>query len=140
MDTLIVVLLSVLAGLMIAGVVGYWLGLHRVPDGKVGIVYRRFGRHPQDTFRISIHGSMGPQAKILRPNTQHWLKPFMYEVRYVPRTYVPDGTIGLVEAKDGKVRPPGKRLGRYIECDYFQDGAAFLLQGGEQGRQLVLQF
>lgn len=55
---------------------------------------------------------------------------------YVPRTYVPDGTIGLVEAKDGKVRPPGQRLGRYVGCDYFQGGVAFLLGGGEQGRQL----
>jgi hypothetical protein len=112
-------------------------GLRHVPDRQVGIVYRRFGlRHPQDTSRVSLYGSVGPQAEVLRHNTRQWLMPVLFDVVCVPQTRVPDGTIGLVQAKDGKVRPSGRRLGLHVECDYFQDGAAFLRLGGEQGRQL----
>jgi hypothetical protein len=117
------------------GFVG-WKGLYLVPDQMVGIVYRRFGRHPGDRYRVRVHGSAGPQAATLIANRRYWLPPWLVFVRYVPRTYVPDGTIGLVEAKSGAVRPPGRRLCLYIECDYFQDGRTFLLDGGEQGRQL----
>jgi hypothetical protein len=132
------VLLVILVGLPLGGLFFYRAGLHRVPDRKVGIVYRRYGRrHPQEEFRVSLYGSIGPQAKVLRPNTRQWLMPFVFDVRYVPQTYVPDGTIGLVEATDGELRPSGRRLGKYVECDYFQDGTAFLSKGGEQGRQLV---
>lgn len=66
-----------------------------------------------------------------------WLNPARYTVRLWPQTVVPDGTIGLVNARAGAVRPPGRLLGRYVEdTDYFQDGDAFLLKGGEQGRQV----
>lgn len=127
------VLLSLVAGLLLV----YRAGLRRVPDRNVGIVYRRHGRHhPNDVFRIRLHGSVGPQATVLRPNTQQWLMPIVFDVKYVPQVHVPDGTIGLVEARDGRIRPPGRRLSQYYECDNFQDGEAFLRKGGEQGRQL----
>lgn len=136
MLTSVVVLVVVFGAL---GTVGFviFAGLRRVPDRKIGLVYRRFGHDPRDTFRVRLYGSMGPQADVLLPNSRRWLWPFLYEVRTVGQTHVPDGTIGLVEARDGKVRPPGRRLGQYIEdCQYFQDARAFLLGGGEQGRQL----
>jgi hypothetical protein len=59
-------------------------------------------------------------------------------VQTFPRTHVPDGTVGLVIAKVGRLRPPDQPFGRYVECDNFQDGDAFLLGGGEQGRQLAV--
>jgi hypothetical protein len=34
------------------------------------------------------------------------------------------------------VSPPGTYLAPFVECDYFQDGEAFLRNGGQQGRQL----
>jgi hypothetical protein len=129
---LLLILIAVLAGGLYLG----WRGLHSVPDRKVGIVYRRLGRDPQDRYRVRLHGSAGPQADTLEPSTRNWLMPFLFEVRYVDQIRVPDGTIGLVEATAGAVRPPGRRLCRYVECDYFQDGATFLRNGGEQGRQL----
>jgi len=129
--------LLTLAVLVLGALFVFRASLRRVPDRHIGIVYRRYGRrHPQESTRVSIYGSVGPQARVLPPNTRQWVTPYVFEVKYVPQTHVPDGTIGLVEAKDGKVRPAGRRMGQYIECDYFQDGVAFISGGGEQGRQL----
>lgn len=125
----------VLAALVVLGVYVGRKGLYTVPDGMVGIVYRQFGHHPDDRYRVRTYGSAGPQAETLEANRRYWLPPLLVSVRYVAQTFVPDGTIGLVEAKAGAVRPPGRRLCNYVECDYFQDGVAFLRGRGEQGRQ-----
>jgi hypothetical protein len=110
--------------------------VYAVPDLKVGVVYRRFGRsHPDDRFRVRLHGSPGPQAALLQPNRRYVRPPWLYRVRYTDMVYVPEGTVGLVQARAGLVRPPGRLLGRHVECDYFQDGERFLRDGGEQGRQ-----
>jgi hypothetical protein len=57
-------------------------------------------------------------------------------VQRAAQIYVPLGTIGLVVAREGRMPPAGSRLAPFIECDFFQDGAAFLRDGGYQGRQL----
>lgn len=53
----------------------------------------------------------------------------------VPTVVVPKGTIGLVIAKAGAVRPPGSTLADFVECDSFQNGQRFLAGGGQRGRQ-----
>ncbi|MPY56983.1 hypothetical protein FNH08_07300 [Streptomyces spongiae] len=122
-----------------AGVLVSWAGLCVVPAGHVGIVHRRFGRaHPDQRFkRITPHDARGVQARALLPGRPYWLTPFVHSVEFVPRIHVPAGQIGLVVATEGAKREPGRVLGRYVECDNFQDGPAFLLGGGEQGRQLA---
>lgn len=114
------------------------MGLYRIPDRTVGIVYRRYGRNLAGDSRVSVDDSMGWQAAVLQPNTRHRLNPVLFEVKYVPQVVVPDGTIGVVEAKGGRVRPSGRRLGQYVECDHFRDAEAFLRNGGEQGRQMMV--
>lgn len=112
-------------------------GLVRVPSQKVGIVSSRFGNDERDEFDIKMYDSRGIQARVLQPNSTHVLNPLRFQVDYMPQTYVPDGTIGLVNALAGRVKPPGRALGQYIkDTNYFQDGDAFLRNGGEQGRQL----
>lgn len=112
-------------------------GLIRVPNQKIGIVSSRFGNDERDEFDIKMYDSRGIQASVLPPNSTHMLNPVRFQVDYAPQTYVPDGTIGLINALAGRVKPPGRSLGQYIkDADYFQDGAAFLRGGGEQGRQL----
>jgi len=59
-------------------------------------------------------------------------------VEMVPRTRVPDGSVGLVIARAGAVLPPGQVFGRHVDCRDFQDGAAFINAGGQQGRQLAV--
>jgi hypothetical protein len=114
-------------------------GVRNVPNGKVGLVKKRFGfgRHPDDNADVSIYGAAGPQARTLKANTFYWLPRFLYEVEYVPQTHVPNGTIGVVVAKAGAVRKPGpgSPLAEYVECNHFCDGVRFLKNGGEQGRQ-----
>ncbi|MDQ1292326.1 MAG: hypothetical protein QG608_204 [Actinomycetota bacterium] len=113
-------------------------GLVVVTAGRVGVIRKRWGRqHPDDDgLDVKIAGSPGPQARILRPNSRTWLPPVLYSVEQVEQVFVPPGTIGLVEAKAGRIRPPSRSVGRYVECNYFQDGATFLRAGGEQGPQL----
>lgn len=113
-------------------------GMHRVPPGMVGIVTKRFDirpRRPDDDPRVSSYGAAGPQAQVLRANTTSWKPRFLYRIEHVPQTHVPNGTIGLVVAKAGAVRPPGSPLAAHVECDHFQDGVRFLRNGGQQGRQ-----
>jgi len=38
-------------------------------------------------------------------------------------------------AKAGQPPPFDRALSRYVDCDLFQDGRAFLLNGGQMGRQ-----
>ncbi len=113
-----------------------WTGRVAVPQDHVGIVRRRFGAADPDFPRITPDDNYrGWQARTLPPGQTTWLKPGQYSVELVPRVYVPEDKIGLVTANEGRQRPRGRRLGRYVECRNFQDGQAFLLGGGEQGRQ-----
>jgi hypothetical protein len=112
-------------------------GLRRVPNGMIGLQSRRFGRQTSGgSSRVSIGRGPGPQAEALRGNAFYFRSPFLYDIEYVPQTYVPSGTIGIVEAKAGMVSPPGTYIAPFIECKHFQDGEAFLRNGGQQGRQL----
>jgi hypothetical protein len=59
----------------------------------------------------------------------------LYKVTYARQTVVPAGTVGAVVALAG-IRPEADQtLCRHVECDSFQDGRAFLLGGGQMGRQ-----
>jgi hypothetical protein len=108
-----------------------------VPPDHVGLVRRRFGPVDPDFLRVSSGDQRGWQARILRPGARVWLPLGQYEVEFVPQIYVPEDRIGLVTAKDGRQRPRGRRLGREVPCSNFQNGRAFLLGGGEQGRQVA---
>jgi hypothetical protein len=141
MDLFIAFLVLVIIG---AGALyGYRAGRWVVPPDHVGIIRRIYGRpHPDSRFarmKISPYdGSRGVQARILIANHPTWLFPGLYAVEFVPRVHIPAGMIGLVTAKEGHKRPPDRQFGRFVESDNFQDGQAFLLNGGEEGVQLPL--
>ncbi|NUT50059.1 MAG: hypothetical protein HOV94_22525 [Saccharothrix sp.] len=108
----------------------------RLSDDEVGIVERRFGRRRlDDDPAVSHHGAKGVQADVLAPNSATFLPKLLYRVHRVPLTRVPSGTIGVVVANAGRPRPPGRQIAKHVDCDHFQDAAAFLRGGGEQGRQ-----
>ena len=48
---------------------------------------------------------------------------------------IPEGHIGLVNAKDGLIIKTGRILARRVECNNYQDAQAFLNNGGQKGRQ-----
>ncbi|MCP9987136.1 hypothetical protein LUX01_10990 [Streptomyces sudanensis] len=85
-------------------------GFRTVPADHVGIVYRAHGSsHP--TFpNVTPHNTRGVLARTLRPGQRCWLFPLLYHVKYVPRVRVEENNIGLVTAKEGKVRPAGRSL------------------------------
>ncbi|MFC4533933.1 SPFH domain-containing protein [Sphaerisporangium dianthi] len=98
----------------------------RVPAGHVGVVYRRLGRG---------RSAAGARAGTL-PAGRRYLLPWpIYEVEVVRRVHVPPGTVGVVLAEQGRPAPATGVLARHVECDLFQDEAAFLANGGQLGRQ-----
>ena len=133
--------LFVLGGLLATGAaltLGYRAGRRVVPTDHIGIIRRRYGPgHPDPRFKkITPYDSRGLQARTLVPDRPVWLFPGLYTVTFVSRTYVPEGMVGLVSANEGAQRPTSRPVAWHVECDNFQDGQAFLLNGGEQGRQI----
>ncbi|MGW8374680.1 SPFH domain-containing protein [Streptomyces sp. ODS28] len=129
------VLLSVIFPVLFVAAVVFAKGFVYISRDKVGIVTREYGRAHPDFRRITPHTTRGVLAQTLLPDRRRWLFPGLYTVRPVDRVYVPEGSIGMVMAKEGRRRPPGRTVALPVECDNFQDGQAFLLGGGEQGRQ-----
>ncbi|MER5465088.1 SPFH domain-containing protein [Streptomyces sp. NPDC002668] len=129
-----------------------------VPTTMIGVVTALEGHNRSQRGRLARHldcddfqdgerflvgdgsgkGEQGIQVTTLSGGQSYYVNTRLFSVEMRPRTYVPPGTIGLVQAKEGTVRPPDQRFGRHIECDSFQGGEAFLAGGGEQGRQLAI--
>src|SRR5712691_32644 len=111
----------------------------RIDNDKVGIVRRTIGRHnPDDKYTVRVYGSPGIQADVLRPGQPYFRSKLRFYVSLVPRTHVPPGTIGVVVARAGASAPSSQRFGRPVDCNYFQDGAKFLRDGGQMGRQAMV--
>jgi hypothetical protein len=107
-----------------------------VPTGHVGIVERRFGLVGPGEFSVRTGlGAQGPQAVILKPDRRYLRSPLLYKVTYARQTVVPAGTVGAVVALVGAPPAAHQTLCRHVECNLFQDGRAFLLGGGQMGRQ-----
>ena len=98
-----------------------------------------FGKQELPEGRIiASHGEAGYQAQTLPPGVYFWKWIWQYEITFQPFTVIPTGQIGLVLAKDGSELETGRVLGRKVECDTFQDAAAFLKNGGRKGRQTAI--
>lgn len=137
MNAALLVLLVLLIGAACAAYAA-WTGRVIVPADHVGIVRRRYGWRADPTFKqITPQDLRGLQARTLLPDRICWFFPGIYSIEFVPRVDIPEGMIGLVVAQEGRIRPADRPLGRQVDCDNFQDGQAFLLRGGEQGRQVT---
>jgi uncharacterized membrane protein YqiK len=112
------------------------LGIVRVSENQVMVVIKKFGRRNLANGRIiATDGESGTQAYTLSPGLHFGYFPFQYSIEHFPRTIIPQGKVGLIYAIDGEPIPPGRLLGRYVDCNSFQDGAAFLRNGGQRGPQ-----
>jgi uncharacterized membrane protein YqiK len=113
------------------------LGMVLISERQVGIVVKKLATRTLPPGRlIALHGEAGYQAEILAPGLHLFKWFFLYSIRKVPLTIIPQGEIGLVVAADGALIPPERILGRVVDCDNFQDARKFLANGGEKGRQL----
>jgi len=92
-------------------------------------------------------GMKGPQVAILRPGTYR-INKYAFKITKAPVTEVPSENIGVVIANDGMPLPSGyivaprpllistQEFPNVRNCQYFQDGQAFLSSAGYRGPQL----
>jgi uncharacterized membrane protein YqiK len=124
-----------------------------VPPGKVGLVEACDGK-PLASGRIVAHeiacdsfqdaraflekeGERGPQMAVIPPGTYR-VNSLLFTVTLTDSVIVPPGKIGVVEARDGKPLAAGRVIAREVQCNSFQDAAAFIANGGERGPQSSL--
>lgn len=126
----------VLLVLIVAGVIAL-TGLVIISERQVGVVIKRFSSKSLPPGRlIALNGEAGYQADTLAPGWYLGYFPWVYSIKKVPVTVIPQGEIGLVVAADGAAIPAERILGKTVDCDKFQNARKFLSNGGEKGRQL----
>jgi len=118
-------------------------GVVIVPEDSVGIVTKRFvllgsTRTLPDGRIIALRGEAGIQADTLAPGLHWWLWPWQYATTLQRFVVLPEGSIGIVEARDGAPIAVGRVLGKRVSCDSYQNARAFLANGGERGPQLAV--
>src|SRR5262245_41267245 len=111
------------------------LGIRYVPNNRVGVVEKRFGRRGSvKQVLIALHGEAGFQPEVLRGGL-HYLLPIQYRVHVVPLVTIPQGRIGYVFARDGLALASDQALASNDCANDFHDVRAFLANGGQRGPQ-----
>jgi uncharacterized membrane protein YqiK len=127
----------VLAGLAVLAIVALVIlsGIRIIPNTRLGIVEKRFS--PKGSVKsgfIALNGEAGFQPNVLRGGI-HYLAPLQYIVHTAPLVTIPQGKIGYIFARDGKLLEPTQTLARNVEANDFQDVEGFLRNGGQRGPQ-----
>jgi len=80
-------------------------------------------------------GERGPQITIIPPGTYR-INTAVFDVTVQPVTEIPDNMVGVITTKDGKPLATGDIAGQEIpDHSMFQDGYAFITNGGYKGLQ-----
>jgi len=126
-------------GFVMLAVVAFiiWLGARVIKEDESGLVIKRYGPPLAAGRIVATYGEAGYQAAMLPPGFHFPIWRFQYKVEKVPVVVVPAGEIALVVAADGATIPKERVLARSVPCSDFQDAGAFLLSGGERGRQIA---
>src|SRR2546426_9576587 len=122
----------VLVGLvaLFTGLVILLKGLYLIRAGEVGVLVKRLGGRKMPPGQvIARHGEIGTQAATLVPGL-YWRMPVVWSMRRSRVLQVAENEIATVEAIDGRPLLKGRLLGDEVECNQFQDGEAFLDNGG----------
>ncbi len=86
---------------------------------------------------LSGGGQKGPQVMILPPG-EHRINPNLFTVDITMAVIIKESQVGIVEAVGGLPCAPGRIFATPVDCDNFQDGAAFLENGGQKGPQIAI--
>ncbi len=118
-------------------------GVLVIPEDKLAIVtkkFRIFGHNTTlpDGHIIALQGEAGTQADTLPPGLHLWFWPWQYGIKMIPFTTVPEGKVGVVEARDGKSIKAGRTFADRVDCDAYQNARAFLEGEGQRGPQLEI--
>ncbi|MFO0937275.1 MAG: SPFH domain-containing protein [Gemmataceae bacterium] len=128
-------------GALFLALFAVWLTVRQIPNDKVGVVEKLWsGSGSVKEGRIlSLDGEAGFQADLLRGGIHFGFWRWQYRIHVVPLVTVPQGQIGYVYARDGEPLPPSQTLGRFTNCNNFQDARAFLnVNCGQRGRQRAI--
>ena len=106
-------------------------------DELATIEKRYLGKEMAEGRTVALSGEVGIQAKILGPGL-HFLIPFLQVAKKSKYTPINNSQMGIVTAITGKSMPEGNVMAEFVECNMFQDGEAFLLNGGQKGPQLAV--
>ena len=108
-----------------------------VRGDQLAIVERRWiGRWMPEGRVVAMRNEVGVQAHILGPGL-HFLIPLLYRIEKMPMLQIGEDEIGLVEAVDGRPIPASRIFAKAVQGhNLFQDGEAFLANGGERGPQI----
>lgn len=125
----------------------------QIPQGNIGIVESIDGQPLQkgrlladdvecNSFQdakafLRNGGRKGPQIDILLPGTYR-INTAVFRIELTPALEVPKEMIGVVVAMDGTPLPSGYIVAPEPQGDHkhFQDGEAFITEGGYRGPQL----
>lgn len=138
MNTWLLVCIYVVAA--IAGILTFaWaLGVVVIGDDQVGIVTKKFSSKSLPVGKmVALNGEAGVQADTLAPGWHFFFFPWQYSIEKVSMIVISEGEIALVIANDGNTVPDNRILGDRVDCSNFQDGKAFLSNGGKKGRQIA---
>ena len=112
------------------------LGAVVIGELQVGIVVKKFAaKSLQAGQLIALDNEAGIQADTLAPGWHFFYWRWQYKIIKEYVVVIPQGEIGLIVANAGTPIPPSHILGRYVDCNNFQDARAFLQGAGEKGRQ-----
>ncbi len=106
-------------------------------DEIVVLERRWFGKPMPETRTVALTNEVGVQARILGPGLR-FLIPFIYKRRKYKFVNIRKGEVGLVTAITGDPLASGELFGRSVECNNYQDGEAFLANGGQKGPQVAI--
>jgi len=127
----------VLAALIVLGILALIIlsGVRVIPNTRIGIVEKRFS--PKGSVKsgfIALNGEAGFQPNVLRGGI-HYLMPVQYVVHAAPLVTIPQGKIGYIFARDGKLLDSTQTLASNVDVSDFQDVEGFLKNGGQRGPQ-----
>ncbi len=134
----IIALAVVLSILFLLLLVIFGGGMIVVVGGQqVGIIERKYFGQPLPEARVvAMRAEVGLQARVLQPGL-HVLVPFIYTVMKDDMLVIGEDEVGLIESIDGRPLEPGRIFARHVEGhDTYQDGEAFLTNGGQKGPQI----
>src|SRR5512142_3143975 len=123
-----------LVGLVVLIIVALVLlsGIRVIPNTRIGIVEKRFsGKGSVKSGFIAMNGEAGFQPKVLRGGLQY-LMPIQYVVHTAPLVTIPQGKIGYVFARDGRLLEPTQALASNETAFDFQDVEGFFASGGQR--------
>ncbi len=106
-------------------------------DEIVVLERRWFGATMPENRTVATKNEVGVQARILGPGLR-LLTPFIYKRRKYKFITIKKGEVGLVTAITGEPLDSGQLFARPVECNMYQDGEAFLKNGGQKGPQVAI--